>query len=321
MSEFIMMVGMIGSGKSTEAKCYEEDKGYIVHSSDAMREELFGDVTDQSNNPKVFSELQKRIIKDLKDGKNVIMDSTNISYKRRMEFLRKIKDIKCTKKAILMATPFNDCVDRDKKRDRTVGAGVVKNMYLNFNIPQYFEGWDEIEIVFPDDFDREGSTGERVIDRTSQLSKIKQNNTHHTLSIGSHCDRASKNLINIIESLKERGNTMEDLSAAEYGQIGLALSLHDCAKHATASFYNSKGHLTENCSYYGHENPSAYDAMFPLLNLDTDSILDVVKYIQFHMLPLTGLNTKKSVEKFEKLLGENFVANLIIMHDCDIRAK
>ena len=47
MQFFYMMVGLPGSGKSW----YAGNKllNAVVHSSDAIREEILGDVTDQSN--------------------------------------------------------------------------------------------------------------------------------------------------------------------------------------------------------------------------------------------------------------------------------
>ena len=48
MANMIMMCGLPGSGKSTYAEKLEEE-GYIIHSSDKIREEL-GDVNDQSKN-------------------------------------------------------------------------------------------------------------------------------------------------------------------------------------------------------------------------------------------------------------------------------
>ena len=43
MPELIMLVGLPGSGKSTYAAQYKV-KGYHVHSSDDIREELFSDI-------------------------------------------------------------------------------------------------------------------------------------------------------------------------------------------------------------------------------------------------------------------------------------
>lgn len=43
MTDFIMLVGLPGSGKSTYAEELKRE-GYIIHSSDAIREELTGDI-------------------------------------------------------------------------------------------------------------------------------------------------------------------------------------------------------------------------------------------------------------------------------------
>ena len=56
---FIMLVGLSASGKSSIAKQLE-NKGYIIHSSDKIREEILGDYTDQTQNNKVFAEMHKR---------------------------------------------------------------------------------------------------------------------------------------------------------------------------------------------------------------------------------------------------------------------
>lgn len=47
MNELIMLVGLPASGKSTWAKEYSETHpDYIVHSSDKLREEMYGDNYD-----------------------------------------------------------------------------------------------------------------------------------------------------------------------------------------------------------------------------------------------------------------------------------
>ena len=64
MNELIMLVGLPASGKSTWAKEYSETHpDYIVHSSDKLREEMYGDNYDDADNSKVFEELHRRILK------------------------------------------------------------------------------------------------------------------------------------------------------------------------------------------------------------------------------------------------------------------
>ena len=66
-----MLVGLSGSGKSS----YNFEEEVVKISSDALRAELYGDENDQTHNAEVFNELHKRVILNLKNGKNVVYDS------------------------------------------------------------------------------------------------------------------------------------------------------------------------------------------------------------------------------------------------------
>ena len=94
---FIMMVGLPYSGKSYYAEKLSKEYGAVVHSSDAIRAEILGDVQDQNNNGKVFEVLHRRVYDDLSNGKSVIYDATNINYKRRMDAIQRLKRIPCEK--------------------------------------------------------------------------------------------------------------------------------------------------------------------------------------------------------------------------------
>lgn len=122
---FIMMVGLPYSGKSYYAEKLSKEYGAVVHSSDAIRAEILGDVQDQNNNGKVFEVLHRRVYDDLSNGKSVIYDATNINYKRRMDAIQRLKRIPCEKVCYLMATPFSECVERSKCRERVVPYEVL----------------------------------------------------------------------------------------------------------------------------------------------------------------------------------------------------
>ena len=109
---FFMLVGLPYSGKSVQAEKLKEQYGAVVHSSDAIREEVLGDIQDQNNNGKVFEVLHRRVFEDLSAGKNVVYDATNISYKRRMDALQLINKIVCQKVCLFMATPLDVCIER-----------------------------------------------------------------------------------------------------------------------------------------------------------------------------------------------------------------
>ena len=101
MQEFVMLVGLPASGKSTVANEYM-GKGYLIFSSDAIRKELFGDENDQTDNNLVFNTLHNRIRTAMKDGFSVVYDATNINAKRREGFLREMAKVNCHKHCVFM---------------------------------------------------------------------------------------------------------------------------------------------------------------------------------------------------------------------------
>ena len=126
---FLMMCGLPCSGKSTKAKQLSEEYNANIHSSDAIREELTGDINNQENNTLVFQTLHQRIKDDLRNGVNCIYDACCVRYKERKAFLQELKNIPCEKICILMATPYEICLERSTKRDRKVPEYVIKRMY------------------------------------------------------------------------------------------------------------------------------------------------------------------------------------------------
>ena len=109
----VMLIGLPGSGKSTKAKEYES-QGYVIHSSDAIRNEL--NLHSLNDTQKVFDILHERIIEDIKLGKDIVYDSTNLTRKRRMSFLEMIKNFKCIRICEVMLTSIEICRERNSKR-------------------------------------------------------------------------------------------------------------------------------------------------------------------------------------------------------------
>jgi predicted kinase len=300
MNKFIMMIGLPASGKSTIAKEIALKENAVIHSSDELRIELYGDVNENDKNGELFQELYKRIKDDLKLNKNVILDSTNISYKRRMAVLNELKKIDCIKECYLIATPYEKCIEQNNLRDRKVPIGVIKEMYKNFFIPQYYEGWNKIEIVYP------RRSGKRITDLINHLKDIDQENKHHTLTIGNHCLKC----IHIIEK------TESDIN------LSYSALLHDIGKEFTKEFKNSKGEETDEAHYYQHHLISAYNSLFYLdaIHCKDFNLLETIALITWHMQPFF-IKTEKSKKKFINLVGEEFYKKLLILHQADISAK
>lgn len=297
MNKFIMMVGLPGSGKSTLAKQVSKKNNAVIHSSDDMRQELFGDENDQQNNELLFQELNKRINRDLRDGKSVVYDATNLSYRRRKLYLDTIKT-ECYKECILVATPYEKCLHQNNNRSRKVPKHVMEKMYRCFFVPQYYEGWDHIGIVYNTDEKYE------LDELFNDLDIITQDNMHHSLTIGKHCKKCAK-------YIEEQYN--DEI-------LKMAALLHDIGKKFTKKFEDRKGNPTEEAHFYSHQNVSAYLSLFYLKNMPIEKILEITNYIQWHMQPF-NLTTGKAKTKSTKLLGREVYDNLLRLHEADIRAK
>lgn len=294
-----MLCGLPASGKSALAEELEKSIGAVTFSSDKLREEMFGDVNEQSKNDELFQELHKRIKDCLKSGKNATYDACNISSKRRRAFLQELNKIDCEKCCIVMATPYEQCLENNAARDRKVPVEVIDRMYRHWNTPAMFEKWDNIKVVY-----WEGSEKSRDIDEWLQAHmNYDQHNPHHTLTLGEHCAAV--------------GNQFKEGSLLRY--VGY---LHDVGKPRVMSFTNSKGEPTDSAHYYGHENAGAYDALFFDYGVGGAecSPLDVSLLINLHMRPYywekDGGNEKLR-NKYEKLWGNGVFILVKMLHEAD----
>ena len=303
MNKLVVMCGLPGSGKSMFADRLAAEENFVVHSSDKIREEL-GDVNDQSKNEEVFRLLHKRIKYDLNSGKNVCMDATNLNRRKRMAFLREIKKIPCRKICVLVATPWEVCMDHNRTRDRKVPDEVIMRMLKSFQMPSVSEGFDEVYVHYERE---EWKTyyGD-VIDRVKSLQGFDQNNSHHELSLGNHMLKA--------------GDHALYLNGRVYDDVVLAAFTHDIGKVHTKSFVDKNGVVTDEAHYYSHHNLGSYISLF----------FDYPKYgnneyiallIENHMRPLMEWKqNEKSKEKDRKIFGDQFINDVMLLHEADVYA-
>jgi len=132
----VLTVGIPSAGKSTWVK---SQKGFEIICPDEIRKELTGNISDQSQNAKVWQIATQRVIEALKNGKNVILDATNTTTKGRTQFLEKIpKEIIYQKQAIVFHVSPEDAKKRikkdleDKKDRSNVPDEVINRMYKQF---------------------------------------------------------------------------------------------------------------------------------------------------------------------------------------------
>lgn len=146
MNKLIFLIGLPGSGKSTYANKYLAEDCKIL-SSDGIRKELFGDENNQENNQLVFRTLYERAKQFLKQGKNVVIDATNVNTEERKKSLENFKDFEVKRIAIVINTPLEKCIQQDKQRERNVGSAVIYKFAKIFSMPTKQEGFDEVIVV------------------------------------------------------------------------------------------------------------------------------------------------------------------------------
>lgn len=302
MQHFYMMSGLPGGGKSYYAQKLPD---VVIHSSDAIREELLGNISDQSNQELVFQTLHNRVLDDLRAGKNVVYDATNINFRRRQQFLSRVRALRIPNLnavCVFTAAPYSKCLENNAARERTIPESVIKRMYESFDIPMMAEGWDEIWI--------ENDYGYEVLDDTlRRLCTIEHDNPHHEFTIGQHC-------------LAAWGYLHEHYPDADI-TLMRATILHDIGKEHTKVFHDSHGEPTEIAHYYHHERVSAYDSFSYTGDLCVEDRLAVALLIRWHMYPYVVAksdNPQKTTKKLVNLIGEAEWNRLLILNECDLHA-
>ena len=251
MAKLIILCGLPGSGKSwiadeimNEYLIFGEKDDIVIHSSDAIREELFGDAGSQENNALVFETMHKRVREDLKADKTVIYDATNITRKSRKAVLS-LATAETFIECHIIWAPIEVCISRDAKRDRTVGVDVIDKMLRRWQTPDIREGFDEIIIHNTyDDFDNV-----LYISSMTEAMMIPHDNPHHTANVREHCLNAYNYLCS------KEGLVLDTLKTAAYW--------HDIGKPYTKFYKKNKetGEIDYSAAhYYDHQNVGAYMA-------------------------------------------------------------
>ena len=316
MREFYLMVGLAGSGKSTIAKeieyaiCmsspkYDEygraDKVVLI-SSDDIREEILGDVNDQTQNDKVFSYIHKLIKQAVRDYNHIIVDATNLTIKNRRALLNCLDDKKDYHKiAYIVNTPIEKCKENNSKRDRKVPEYVIDNQAKKFEIPFANEGFNSIFLHHFPAYNC-GALKEEVLlnNITSLMDGFNQKNHHHIYDLGTHCRKLH-----------------EELSKRTDDKILLCSALvHDIGKLYTGA---PKEDGSGEYSYKQHNNFGAYYLITNLEKIESnrlDEILELLFYVNYHMHPFF-VQSGKSEKKWKDIFGEEKYNKLLLFNECD----
>ncbi len=298
-----MLAGLPGCGKTTltEKLKRESDRETIVISSDKIREEFYGSEDVQGDSQEVFAEMSRRTVAALKEGKDVVYDACNINSKRRKAFLSTLTKFSCEKICVICATPYQECQKRNSQRKRVVPEEAIRRMYMQWNTPCYYEGWDQIQIYFAEGAKGLLGTPEAFVEK---LIDYQQDTPYHLETLGVHMKRA-------YEYLLEKNACEKD------SNLAIAALIHDCGKPFTKVFSDSKGNATEIAHYYQHQCTGAYDAMFfDFGDKTTEDVLEIAALIFLHMIPFNW-KEEKTAEKSRKLWGDKLYQKVCLLHEAD----
>ena len=296
MAKLIVLVGLPGSGKSSYANnvLLEADKNTVLHSSDNIRQELFGDASSQENNALVFETMHKRVKEDLRNGKTVVYDATNVTRKSRrgaINLASKEDELECH----VVWAPVNECINRDRTRSRTVGKQVIDKFLRRWQSPFYDEGFDTIKII-PNVIDHDHV---RYARNLTISMNIPHDNPHHTLNVLEHCEQAYENI--------------KDKYIMPYS-VYMATLWHDVGKPYTKGYKNKPDSDEIDYSvahYYDHQNVGAYMSYGLYVSLmEDDWVAEFSWLINNHMEPFFN-------SKYYKDLPQKLKEYIDAIHDAD----
>ena len=260
MGRLIILVGLPGSGKSSYAEQFKAVDDAIctgvtvIHSSDAIREELFGNAGSQENNARVFELMRKRTTEDLRADKTVIYDATNVTRKARKSAIACAHPTHDTVECHIVWAEPEECIRRDGLRDRKVGSAVIDKMLRRWQSPWLDEGFDKIEVHL----NQHGFDQVKYIASKASDLHISHDNPHHTLGVWEHCMQTHTNIID------HGAATTDIIKYSAYNKLAKAAYWHDIGKPYTKFF--KPGEAVAH--YYDHHCVGGYLAYGLFLNPD-----------------------------------------------------
>jgi predicted kinase len=140
----VLAIGLPGSGKTT----WFRRRGVTPLSSDLLRNILFDDVEEQRYQGLVFSTLRSllraRLIARMPLN---YVDATNLSIHERRQWIKMAKSFGYEVQAVFFDVPLDVCLERNRKRDRSVSEDVMRKMAEKLKPPVFEEGFAKITVV------------------------------------------------------------------------------------------------------------------------------------------------------------------------------
>lgn len=144
--KLLALKGLPGSGKTTFAKQLVDD-GWVRVNKDDLRKMLHNSVFSKSNEAFVLSLRDEIIIRALVNGKNVVVDDTNLDPKHRVQFESIAQEFLADYEEKFFDTPVEECIKRNSFRAEPVPEKVIWDMYHRYLDPPI----KEVEVGLDDE--------------------------------------------------------------------------------------------------------------------------------------------------------------------------
>ena len=258
LPKLIVLARVAGVGKSTYVKNHFKDIAIV--STDAIRLELFNDLT-QENNQLVFKTAHARIHDTLEKGETVVFDATNLTLKRRKQIFEQYKQLAIVE-VHMVWKPLQEILHQNNQREgkACVPEHIIHDMYKALQPPR--EGFDCHNAIIVGDANK--------VEEEIALYKAKDdrhNSRYHLETIPEHIDMVKAEVMKQVPHLE---------------QVAL---LHDLGKYVT----RTKGEKYD--SFIGHENVSAVYAS--VLGQPKEIVLLIQHHMQAHNL------TTKVIKRYD----------------------
>ena len=140
----LVLVGLPGSGKSTWAAA----QPITALSSDAIRQLLADDVTNQQIHHEVFRTLRFLLRRRLELGAPAtIIDATSLLPVHRKPFIKLAHSLGAYAEAVYFDTPLEECLRRNATRSRAVPPEVITALAAKLRPPTLAEGFTKIHHI------------------------------------------------------------------------------------------------------------------------------------------------------------------------------
>lgn len=127
-----VLCGLPASGKTTLSHKLAEEHNAELYCYDHIK----------PNRTKMFEQIKEAL-----KTHDVVVDDLFLVKAWRKELLNYLRDVDCEKKLIVLETPIETCIERNKEREHRLGDEFIYHLQRRYQQPTLDEGWNDIQYI------------------------------------------------------------------------------------------------------------------------------------------------------------------------------